>query len=302
MSMRYWIILVVIGAAFGGSFGFNEYLLGYFGAFTVSAIRIALGAIGCWTWIYATQRNAYVSLSTMPMLAVFGTFQFAAPFSILPLAQEHIASSTAGIANALTPAAVLLITHIWPGGTRATLQKFLGALIGILGVSFLVAEKAASSGADGAFVLLAVCAPISYGIALNIVRSFRGIDPIVFTTWGMTFGAIVMLPLAYMVDGQPEIPNIQTAIALATLGLILTSAAFLIMYSILPTVGALNLSLVTFVAPVFALLIGVFAFNEVLSASQILGTSLILFALVVIDGRAAAFFRVRASSGIQGTM
>lgn len=227
---------------------------------------------------------------------MFGAFQFAAPFSFLPLAQEHIASSTAGVANALTPAAVLLITHIWTGGARATLQKSLSALIGILGVSFLVAEKAASPGGGGAFVLLAVLAPISYGIALNIVRSFRVIDPIVFTTWGMTIGAIVMLPLAYVFDGMPEIPSAQTALAFATLGLILTSAAFLVMYSILPTVGALNLSLVTFVAPVFALMIGVFAFNEVLSVSQILGSSLILLALLVIDGRAIAVFQVRASS------
>jgi drug/metabolite transporter (DMT)-like permease len=57
------------------------------------------------------------------------------------------------------------------------------------------------------------------------------------------------------------------------------------MYSILPAVGATNLSLVTFVAPLSATLIGVFVFGDVLGAQHLGGMALILAGLLAIDGR-----------------
>ena len=53
------------------------------------------------------------------------------------------------------------------------------------------------------------------------------------------------------------------------MGVGLTSATFIVMYSILPAVGATNLSLVTFVAPISATLIGALAFGEVIGARHL---------------------------------
>ena len=73
--------------------------------------------------------------------------------------------------------------------------------------------------------------------------------------------------------------------AFAVTGFVLTSAGFLVMYSILPRVGATNLSLVTLVAPVSATLIGAGIFGDAIGASQMIGMALILSGLVAIDGR-----------------
>jgi drug/metabolite transporter (DMT)-like permease len=52
------------------------------------------------------------------------------------------------------------------------------------------------------------------------------------------------------------------------------------------TSRAIDLPLATFVAPIFALLMGILAFDEVLSPFQVMGTALILLALIVINRRA----------------
>ncbi|MCU0893831.1 MAG: DMT family transporter [Rhodospirillales bacterium] len=285
MSLRYWLILTAIGAAFGASFAFNEVLLSAFGPLTVSFLRVAVGAAGCWLWILITGRRPAISLGLFAAIAVFGVFQFAAPFAILPLAQQHITSSTAGIANAMTPVATVLISHFWPGGERATLRKLGGVAFGVAGIVALTSRGAGAEGAEPAHVLFALCAPLCYGIALNLARRFAGLDPVIITAWAMTGSVLAIAPLALATEGMPAMPDAWTLAALITIGVGLTSATFIAMYSILPAVGATNLSLVTFVAPLSATFIGVLAFGEVLAAQHLAGMALILAGLLTIDGR-----------------
>jgi len=285
MTARYWIFLTALGAAFGMSFALNEILLATYGPLTVSMLRVMLGAIGCWIWAIMTGRRMRSVSGALVGLFVFGIFQYSAPFALLPLAQEHITSSVAGIANAMTPVAVVIVSQFWAGGERATVDKIVGIAFGFAGIVALTASGAGTGGSDPRFIILAVAAPVSYGVALNFVRRFRAIDPIVVTTWAMTGGALAIAPVALTLEGIPAVPDAASAAALAVLGFVLTSAAFLAMYSILPRVGATNLSLVTFVAPISATLIGVLVFGEHVSAAHVAGTSLILMGLVAIDGR-----------------
>jgi drug/metabolite transporter (DMT)-like permease len=285
MPVRYWIILLAVGAAFGSSFAFNEVLLEVYGPMTVSALRVGLGALGCWVWVLVTGRHAGVAPGALAGLAVFGVFQYAAPFALLPLAQQHITSSAAGIANAMTPVAVVVISHLWTGGERVTAPKLLGVALGVAGIARLATRGAEAAGSDPRFVILAVAAPVCYGIALNLVRRFRGIDPIVVTAWAMSGGAAAIAPAALAIEGVPGFPGIGAMAALATLGFGLTTVTFTVMYSILPRVGATNLSLVTFVAPISATFLGAVVLGEVIGTGHIAGMGLILAGLVAIDGR-----------------
>ena len=105
------------------------------------------------------------------------------------------------------------------------------------------------------------------------------------TACAMTGGAFAIVPLALAAEGVPQMPGWQLASAFAVIGFGLTSAAFLVMYSILPKVGATNLSLVTLVAPVSATCIGAGFFGETIGARHVIGMGLILAGLISIDGR-----------------
>ena len=285
MTLTNWTILVALGTVFGASFGFNEILLSAYGPLTVSAVRVGLGAIGCWVWVAATGRRVRLVDASLGAIGAFGIFQYAAPFALLPMAQQHITSSAAGIANAMTPVAVVVISHLWPGGERATMSKMAGVGLGVIGMTVLTTHGNTAGESDRYWLLVAALAPVCYGVALNLVRRLRNVDPVVMTACAMTGGAFAILPIALAAEGLPQMPGWQLASAFAVIGFGLTSAAFLIMYSILPKVGATNLSLVTLVAPVSATLIGAGFFGEHLSADHMIGMALILMALIAIDGR-----------------
>ncbi|MEM9341425.1 MAG: DMT family transporter [Pseudomonadota bacterium] len=298
MPTRYWILLVILGSAFGTSFALNEVLLAHYGPITISAMRVVLGAMGCWLWLFATGRTASGLGAMLLGVAVFGIFQYAAPFAVLALAQGEITSSVAGIANGMTPVAVVVISHLWPGGERATARKGAGVALGLAGIACIALLEGEAGASDPRFVAIAVGAPICYGIALNLVRRFGPVDPVVLTAWAMTGGAAVIAPLARSLEGVPVMPDAQAALAIGVLGFGITSAGFLGMFWLLPRIGATNASLVTFIAPVSATFLGVVALGETLGAGHVGGMLLILLGLICIDGRLIAWARERFQWGV----
>ena len=73
--------------------------------------------------------------------------------------------------------------------------------------------------------------------------------------------------------------------AIAALALLSSALAYVIYFRILATAGATNISLVTFLVPVSAILLGWAFLGERLGAAQLLGMALIGGGLALIDGR-----------------
>ncbi len=70
MSLRYWFLIVLIGAIWGCSFLFNAVLIREIGPLWVSAGRVSVGALGCWIYFIATRRRL------PPFSSVYGHFLF----------------------------------------------------------------------------------------------------------------------------------------------------------------------------------------------------------------------------------
>ena len=68
--------------------------------------------------------------------------------------------------------------------------------------------------------------------------------------------------------------------------MIISSAlAYVLFFAIVAEVGAVNVSLATFIVPIAALLLGKIFLSETLAWNQWVGMAMILFGLVAIDGR-----------------
>ena len=109
----------------------------------------------------------------------------------------------------------------------------------------------------------------------------------------VTCSALILLPIWLWLD-QPwrlEMPNAQVLAAVVGLAALSTALAYMIYFRLLASVGATNVSLVTFIIPVSATLLGVVFLHEPLVARQLAGFALIAAGLVAIDGRVWAWRR-----------
>lgn len=261
-------------------------LLRDIGPLSVSLARVSVAAVTGWTYLLATGRSGWVSTRALAALVVLGALMFAIPFAVYPLGQQYVASGVAGIVNALTPVMVVVISHVWPGGERATVLKSLGVVSGFLGIVFLTIPAMTSGEGTRLFgTLVLVLAPVSYGCAMNWIRSVKGVEMSVVATWGFTFAALLMAPLALTLERLPEHVRASSWLSILILGVVLTGISFIVAFNILPRAGATKTSTVTFIAPVSALLIGWLVLGERLGLPHFLGMAAIFLGLLLIDGR-----------------
>lgn len=297
--MLNWALILLLGLSWGSSFFFNEILLRELGPMWVAVGRVGIGAIGCWLWIFLSRSSLRVSPGMWLGLGLFGLFQYAVPLTVYPVTQQFITSSAAGIINAMTPIMVVIVSHFWPEGERATRLKSLGVALGFAGIIVLaLPDVQADEGSSTPVALLAtMIAPFCYGIALNMLRSLAGVNRVLMTAWSLTIATALVLPIALAREGVPTISRVETWASLLVIGLILTSAAFIILYWLVPRVGGTTASTITFVAPVSAVLLGVFILNETLTLVHLLGMAIIFVGLLFIDGRVVRMFRNHQPNG-----
>lgn len=301
MPIRYWLLIILLGAVWGCSFLFNAVLIREISPLWVSAGRITIGAAICWVFFLATRKTLPRDLSLYPQFLVLGILNYAIPFALFPFAEETVASSIVGVINGLTPMTTVIVSQFWRGGEKATWNKLAGVALGFAG-AVILASPSLGAGASGQVIgiLAAIGATFCYAVTLNYARRFRDVDSTVTASASLTGGALVAIPVALLwpfIAGLfgapgagagldiPVITRLETWGALLGIGVFSTSFSFLLVYWLLPRVGATNISLNTFITPISAILLGVLVLHERFEPAHIAGIVVIFLALVFMDGR-----------------
>jgi drug/metabolite transporter (DMT)-like permease len=212
------------------------------------------------------------------------------PFSLIVWGQTHIASGLASILNATTPLFAVIAAHLLTTDEKMTGGRLVGVIVGFLGVALMIGPSVLSNlGANLLAQLAVLGGAVSYSIAGIFGRRFRrmGLPPLLPAAGQVTASAVLMLPVALIVD-KPwtlAMPSAETWMALFGLAFLATALAYVIFFRILATAGATNLMLVTFLIPVSAILLGALVLGEVLASKHFAGMALIAVGLAAIDGR-----------------
>jgi drug/metabolite transporter (DMT)-like permease len=293
MRPPYWALIVLLGAVWGCSFLFNAILVRELGPIWISGLRTLIGGLGCWLFFLAARRTA---LPTDPrlyaQLLLLGILNYAIPFTLFPIAAPHVASGIIGVINGMTPMTTVIVSQFWPGAEKATGGKIIGVLIGFAGAILLALPSFSEGGgtqiwAIGACLLATFC----YALTLNYARRFKAVDSTTVAASSLTSAAIVTIPIAFLTEGVPVITLPETWAALFAIGLLSSTFAFLLLYWLLPRVGATNMSLNTYITPISAIFLGVFVLHENFELIHVLGIVVIFIGLVIMDGRLVKRFR-----------
>lgn len=296
MALRDWFWVVLLGTIWGTSFVFNEILIREIGPLWVSAFRVTIGALGCWVVFIALRKPLPRGLRLYGGFFLLGVIGYAMPFALFPLSQEHLASGVAAIINALTPITTVIVSHFWPGGEKATVLKSFGVAAGFCGAAIL-ALPALEAGGSSQLWAIGAClmATLCYAVTLNYTRRFAKIDPTTVATLSLSGAAVAAVAAGLVFEGVPVVTRVETWGAALGIGLVATTIAFLIMYRILPRIGATNFTTVTLIAPVSAIVLGVTILGETIHPEHLLGMVGVFVGLLLIDGRIVRRFR-RASA------
>jgi drug/metabolite transporter (DMT)-like permease len=212
------------------------------------------------------------------------------PAGLIAWGQETIASGLASVLIATTPVFSILVAHCLTPDEKLSANKMAGVALGIAGTAALVGVGTLD-GSGRVILAITGClgAALSYGFANVFGRRFKrmGITPVVGAFGQLAATAVMAAPAALLVDRPWRLafPSGEVCAALVCLALFSTALAYAIFFRLLASAGTTNISLVTLLIPVSAILLGTFILGERLSVQQFAGMALIGLGLVAIDGR-----------------
>lgn len=304
MTAAEWGLLLLLSLLWGGSFFFVGVAVKALPSFTIVAARVTIAAALLWLAAPLTGVSSRRLGATAPTLLALALLNNVVPFSLLTWSQTQLASGLVSILNATTPVFTVVVAHLFTADEKLDPRRLTGALIGLAGVAAMIGPELFGGFADHLVAeLAALAAALSYAGASVFARRFRrlGLTPIDVATGQVTASSLVLLPLALLVDAPWRLPTpgVAAIAAIVAIGALSTALAYVVFFRILAGAGAVNVVLVTLLAPATAILLGAAVLGERLDARHFLGLALIAFGLAVIDGRLprAARARLAAATG-----
>ena len=267
MRSNHWGSLFLLALLWGSSFFFYKVLVAALPPVTVVLGRVAIAAIAMNLWLVAQRQG--MAPTPFPHQVPLAGFPASGPFSTMwcpsswsPGAKPVIESGMASILNATTPIFMVAVAHWGTEDEKLSWNNVLAIACGILGVVVLVGAEAFGGAGNLWGALAVVGASCAYGFGGVYSRRFKDLPPLVAATGQITGAAILMLPLSLLIDhpwtcAPPGGGVWRGRLASA---LVNTALAYVVYYRILAGTGAIYVSLVTFLIPPVALLLGAAAF------------------------------------------
>jgi drug/metabolite transporter (DMT)-like permease len=275
VDRRSWFLLLLLASIWGASYMFIKIGLRDLSPSDVAFARVALAAAVLMP--VAAAQGALRGLGgRLGILTVLGAVQVAGPFYLIPLGEQQISSALAGIMVATTPIFIALLAIRLDHEERSQGLRLLGVGVGIAGVVALFGLDLSGSGSAVLGGLAVVVASLGYSIGAFIFKHrLSEARPLGVVACVMTASALLLLPAA-LATAPSEAPGLGPAAAVAVLGVLGTGMAFVIFYRLIGSIGPARTMLVSYIAPVFAVVYGAALLGEAITAATILGLALIL--------------------------
>lgn len=287
MRLRNLLLLLALSALWGPSFLFIKVAVAEIPPFTVVLGRVAIGALLLLIVLRVQGRDLPGRGRLWRHLAILGLVQNAIPFALFSWGELVIDSALASILNGTTPIFTILLAHFYVADDRLNAAKIVGVVLGFGGLLFLIAPSLAGGLQATTLGLLAVTlASFCYGVAGVYGRlHMRGTPPLVAPAGQLLMASFYLLPLSLL--ERPfalPAPSAAAVGSLLALGLLGTGVAFVLYYRLLETAEPSYISMVTYIVPVFGVILGVLVLDEQLTWNVYAAFALILLGVAVVNG------------------
>ena len=209
-------------------------------------------------------------------LATYAIVEIAVPFPLIAAGEQHVASSLAAIIIAAVPLIIALLALRFDPSERVHGRRLVGLVVGLAGVAALVGIDVAGRGDEllgAAAILLAAVGYAAGPMILN--RHLSDLDPRAAMGASLAIAAVVLAPAA-LIAPPATAPSAGALASLVVLGLFCTAAAFVFFAALVREVGPGRAAVITYVAPVVAVALGVTILGERPGPGAVAGLLLIL--------------------------
>jgi drug/metabolite transporter (DMT)-like permease len=214
---------------------------------------------------------------------VFAAVEIALPWWLLSDAEVRLSSSLTGLLIAAVPLVGALIVR-----ERLSVASAVGLGLGVVGVAALVGLDVGGANARSLAEIAVVVVCYAVG-PIVLARSLSDLPSLGVIAVSLAAAAIVYVPIG-AASAPAELPSGKVLASVLGLAVVCTALAFLVFFALIAEIGPVRATVITYVNPAVAALLGVAVLDEAFTAGMGVGFALILAGslLATRTGRAPA--------------
>ncbi len=272
MEIRYWTLLIFLGAIWGSAFIFIKVAAPEFGAVGLVQARLIIASL---IFLPILLRKKYLLLLNpiWKHSLILAITNNAIPFTLFSLASFESESNMLAILNATTAFNTMIIAYFWLNET-VTLKQFIGLIMGFIGVVILVNPDSSSTSLISAVLCLMGAACYSFSTVF-IQKNSAKTNKLVLIGWSIIFSVFLMIPMTLFYLPS-TVPSFDAFLSVLWLGGVSTGLAFLGYVRLIEKIGAVKTSTVAYFLPVFGIIWGYIFLEEKITTSIVIGCITIL--------------------------
>jgi drug/metabolite transporter (DMT)-like permease len=273
------VVLVVLGALFGSAFLYMKVLVDEIAPIEIVAGRLSLGALVLFVIMAVRGKTVSFDPATFAKISLLALLDSVIPFTLIAWAETRIDSGVASVIVSTMPVFTIVIATIALPDERLAPVRLLGIPLGFLGVVTLSGGNVLDvTSGDAVGQLAVVAAAACYGAASVYAKMLlRTQDALSLTAMKLAAGAVIAAAGTGITQGVPAYADLSAegALALLALGVFSTALAFTLYFWVVRSAGSVYASLVTYIVPVFGLLLGWAVLGEEIGVNTAFGAVLI---------------------------
>jgi drug/metabolite transporter (DMT)-like permease len=218
-------------------------------------------------------------------VAAFAAIEIAIPWVLLGSAEQRVSSSLAALIIAAVPLVGVVIAILSGRSEHLGATGLLGLLIGILGVAAIAGGDFGTTDPI-AFVELGIVAVCYAAGPVILARRLSDLPTLGVMALSLGLTCLVYVPIGAL-QWPAAVPSPAVIGSIVTLGVVCTAIAFLVFAALIEAVGPVRATVITYVNPAVAAVLGVVVLKETLTPAMIVGFVLVTVGSVLATRRPA---------------
>ncbi|MBZ5554090.1 MAG: EamA family transporter [Acidobacteriia bacterium] len=266
-----------------------------------AGFRFAVAGLLFLVLIVSQKLSLRLNGASLRLIAMVGVMNFGLSYGCVYWSELTISSGLASVLFCVFPFFVALLAHYWFDLESLSLKKILGIGFGFAGIVVIYADEIQSSMGSLRGMLAMFVATLASSISLVYLKKYGSeLNTLVLNFYSMVLGAVLLLLTSRLLEQGQAIrwsgKNISALLYLAVFGSVV---AFTMYFYLLKHLKATQMSFVTFIYPILALLLGSWFLHERLSRNLAVGAAMVLGGIFISNraSPAGAVERVKSGEG-----
>ena len=215
-------------------------------------------------------------------------FSYSIPYGLVYWCQQFIPTGLSSILFAAFPFWVVLLSHALLENERLNVYKITGIVLGFTGLVIIFSRDVHWTDARGFLAMFGILlTTVMQAVSLVLIKKYaQPVSPFALNFVGMSVAAVLLLTAGLLVEATSTIIWDAAAIgSILYLSIVGSVIAFVTYHWLLKRVEAVYLSLVSFINPIIAVILGAVVLGETLATTVYLGAALVLVGILLANGR-----------------